>query len=192
MSQPNADAVARIAAEVQAKMDKTVTHLADQLRTIRTGRAAPALVDGIRVDYYGTSTPLNQIAQISVPEARQLMVKPFDASVLKEIEKAIQKSDLGLNPSSDGKVLRLSLPPLSQEQRKKLSAKVKEICESSRVALRNERRDGNKHADQAGKDGKLTDDQNKALHETIQTMLKAAEAKVDDLLKKKSHEIMEE
>lgn len=192
MSQPSTDVSAKIVADVQAKMEKTVNHLADQLRTIRTGRAAPALVDGIRVDYYGTSTPLNQIAQISVPEARQLMVKPFDASILKDIEKAIQKSDLGLNPSSDGKVLRLSLPPLSQEQRRKLSAKVKEICESSRIALRNERRDGNKHGDQAQKDGKLTDDLNKNLHEEIQNLLKTSEAKIDDLLKHKTHEIMED
>jgi ribosome recycling factor len=182
----------KILADFKMHLDKTVQHLVDQLRTIRTGRAAPALVDGIRVDYYGTSTPLNQIANISVPEPRQLLVKPYDASILKEVERAILKSDLGLTPASDGKLLRLTLPPLSEEQRKKLSAKVKDLTEQSRVALRNERRDANKHADQAGKDGKLTDDQNKHLHERIQNLLKDAEHRLDEVLKKKTHEILED
>jgi ribosome recycling factor len=182
----------KILADFKLHMDKTVQHLIDQLRTIRTGRAAPALVEGVRVDYYGTSTPLNQIANISVPEARQLLIKPYDASILKEIERAILKSDLGLTPASDGKVLRLTLPPLSEEQRRKLSAKVKDLTEQSRVALRNERRDANKHADQAMKDGKLSDDQNKLLHEKVQNAIKDAEHRLDDVLKKKTHEIMED
>lgn len=182
----------KILADFKLHMDKTVQHLIDQLRTIRTGRAAPALVEGVRVDYYGTSTPLNQIANISVPEARQLLIKPYDASILKEIERAILKSDLGLTPASDGKVLRLTLPPLSEEQRRKLSAKVKDLTEQSRVALRNERRDANKHADQAVKDGKLSDDQNKLLHEKVQNAIKDAEHRLDDVLKKKTHEIMED
>src|SRR5262245_54704624 len=102
--------------EFKDKTGKTTQHLPDQLRTIRTGRASPALVDTIKVEYYGTLTPLNQMAHISVPEPRQLMVKPFDATAIKEIERAIQKSDLGLNPASDGKVVRLTMPPLSEEQ----------------------------------------------------------------------------
>ncbi len=182
----------KILADFKLHMDKTVQHLIDQLRTIRTGRAAPALVEGVRVDYYGTSTPLNQIANISVPEARQLLIKPYDASILKEIERAILKSDLGLTPASDGKVLRLTLPPLSEEQRRKLSAKVKDLTEQSRVARRNGRRDANKHADQAVKDGKLSDDQNKLLHEKVQNAIKDAEHRLDDVLKKKTHEIMED
>ena len=177
--------------DLQERLEKTVGHLHDQLRSIRTGRAAPALLDGIRVDYYGTPTPLNQMAHISVPEPRQLLVKPFDATQMKEVERAIHKSDLGLTPSTDGKVLRLTLPPLSEEQRKKLSAKVKDLAEQARVALRNERRDANKHSDQANKDGKLTDDQNKQLHTRIQDALKTAETRIDELLKKKTHEIME-
>lgn len=182
----------RILTDANDRMEKSVTHLSDQLRTIRTGRAAPALLEGIRVDYYGSPTPLNQIAHISVPEPRQLLVKPFDASQLKEVERAILGSNLGLTPMSDGKTLRLLMPPLSEEQRKKLVAKIKELCEATRIALRNERRDANKATDAASKDGKLTDD-NKAVAQTqIQDALKKAEARVDELFKKKSVEIMED
>jgi ribosome recycling factor len=180
----------RILREFREKADKSVTHLVETLATIRTGRASPALVENIKVEYYGTPSPLNQIAHISVPEARQLTVKPFEASILKEIEKAILKSDLGLTPSSDGKLLRLTLPPLSEEQRKKLVAKVKELAETARVALRNTRRDANKHADQALKDHKTTEDVNRKLHDSIQELLKAAEKKVDGILEKKTKEIM--
>lgn len=180
--------------DLKDKTEKTVKHLRDQLASIRTGRASPALVDTLRVDYYGTPTPLNQLAHISVPEARQLMIKPFDASpdVIKEVEKAILKSSLGLNPQSDGKTLRLNMPPLSGEQRQKLVAKVKEIVENTRVALRNERRDANKHAEQMKKDGDLTEDQLKRTHDLIDKELKGIEAKLDDAFKVKSKEIMEE
>jgi ribosome recycling factor len=179
-------------AELKQKLDKTIQHLTDQLRTIRTGRAAPALVDTIKVDYYGTPTALNQLAHVSVPEPRQLMVKPFDVSAIKEIERAILKSDLGLTPSSDGKVLRLTLPPLSEEQRKKLVHKVKELAETARVALRNTRRDAKKHADQVERDAHVSEDVTRHLVDEIQKQLKAAETKVEELLKKKTDEIMEE
>lgn len=180
--------------ELHDKTEKTVKHLREQLGGIRTGRASPTLVDTIRVSYYDTPTPLNQIAHISVPEARQLMIKPFDSSppVMKEIERAIFKSDLGLTPQSDGKVLRLIMPPLSGEQREKLAHKVKDIVEQNRVALRNERRDANKHADQMKKDGKLTEDQCKNAHDAIDKALKEADAKMEELLKAKSKEILEE
>jgi ribosome recycling factor len=183
-----------ILTDLKERTDKTLKHLKDQLGSIRTGRASPTLVDTIRVDYYGTPTPLAQIAHISVPEPRQLMIKPFDGSppVVKEIERAILKSDLGLNPQSDGKVMRLIMPPLSGEQRQKLVHKVKDLVEQNRVALRNERRDANKIADQMKKDGKLTEDQCKKAHEAIDKELKAVEAKMDDALKAKSKEIMEE
>ncbi len=181
-----------ILGELESKIEKSVQHLTDQLRTIRTGRAAPALVETIKVDYYGTATPLQQLANISVPEPRQLVVKPFDVSALGEMEKAILKSDLGLTPSSDGKLLRLTLPPLSEEQRKKLVAQVKKLAEESRVALRNERRDANKHADQAKKDGKLSEDLNRDLHEAVQDVLKKGEARIDEILKSKTVEIMED
>jgi ribosome recycling factor len=179
---------------LKQRTEKTLKHLREQLGSIRTGRASPTLVDTIRVDYYGTSTPLNQIAHISVPEARQLLIKPFDASpqVVKDVEKAIQKSDLGLNPQSDGKQLRLTMPPLSGEQRQKLVAKVKHLVEDNRVALRNERRDANKLADQMKKDGKLTEDQCKKAHDAIDRELKGVEHKLEESLRAKSKEILEE
>lgn len=188
------DPTAQVLNDLKAKIEKTVKHVKDQLAGIRTGRASPALVDTVRVDYYGTPTPLQQMAHISVPEPRQLLIKPFDNNpqVIKEIERALLKSSLGLTPQADGKVLRLVLPPLSGEQRQKLVAKVKELVEQNRVALRNERRDANKHADQAKKDGTLTEDACKGLHEKVDQELKTAEHKLDDLLKGKSKEILEE
>jgi ribosome recycling factor len=188
------DPHAPILTDLKQKTDKTLKHLKDQLGGIRTGRASPTLVDTIRVEYYGTATPLNQVAHISVPEPRQLLIKPFDNSpqVMKDIERAIQKSDLGLNPQSDGKVLRLQLPPLSGEQRQKLVAKVKDLVEQNRVALRNERRDANKLADQLKKDGKMTEDQCKKAHEVIDRELKAVEQKLEEALRAKSKEILEE
>jgi ribosome recycling factor len=180
--------------DLKQKTEKTLKHLKEQLGSIRTGRASPTLVDTIRVDYYGTPTPLHQIAHISVPEPRQLMIKPFDGSpqVTTDIEKAIQKSDLGLNPQSDGKMLRLSMPPLSGEQRHKLVAKVKDLIEQNRVALRNERRDANKLADQMKKDGKLTEDLCKKAHDAIDKELKVVEAKLEESFRAKSKEILEE
>ncbi|MBM3978516.1 MAG: ribosome recycling factor [Planctomycetes bacterium] len=175
----------------KARLDKALSHLTEHLRSIRTGRASPALVDNVRVEYYGTQTPLNQVASISVPEPRQLLIKPFDATVLKEIVRAISKSDLGCSPQEDGKVVRLSLPPLSGDQRNKFAAKVKEMCEEARVSMRNVRRDANKVSDTLLKDHKLTEDENKRLHTKIQDLLKEYEAKVDDVQKKKTAEIME-
>ncbi len=179
-----------ITSDFDDKIQKSISHLADQFRTIRTGRAAPALIDSIRVEAYGVNTPMNQLAHISVPEPRQLLVKPFDMSLLGEIEKAILRSDIGLTPNSDGKLLRLSLPALSEEQRKKLCVRVKDLAEAGRVALRNSRRDANKHADQAKKDHEMSEDLNHDLHDKIQELLKAGEAKIDDLLAKKTKEIM--
>ena len=188
------DPTTQVLNELKQKIEKTAKHVKDQLAGIRTGRASPTLVDTIRVDYYGTPTALQQMAHISVPEPRQLMIKPFDqnSQVLKEIERAIQKSDLGLNPQSDGKVLRLTMPPLSGEQRQRLVAKVKDIVEQNRVALRNERRDANKHAEQSKKDGILTEDQLKGLQQKVDLEMKGAEQKMDELFKHKSKEIMED
>jgi len=185
---------ASILDDLRQKTDKTLKHLKEQLGSIRTGRASPTLVDTIRVEYYGTMTPLQQIAHVSVPEPRQLLIKPFDGSpqVVKDIERAIQKSDLGLNPHSDGKQLRLQMPPLSGEQRQKLVGKVKDLVEQNRVALRNERRDANKLADLMKKDGKLTEDQCKKAHEAVDKELKQVEHRLDEALKTKSKEILEE
>jgi len=173
------------------RMEKALTHMQDQLQGIRTSRATSALVDNIRVDYYGTPTPVSQLASVSIPEARQLVLKPFDASILEELGKAIQKSDLGITPESDGKVIRITMPPLSGDQRKKFAAKAKELCEEGRVALRNVRRDVNKHADAEQKKSELTEDENRKLHDEIQKLLKSYEDKVGERQEAKTKEIME-
>jgi ribosome recycling factor len=173
----------------RSRFEKALTHLRDQLKKIRTGRASTALVEGLRVDYYGTMTPISQMAQISIPEPRQILIKPFDASVLKELIKAVSQSDLGAAPQNDGKVVRITLPPLSGEQRQKFAAKVKEMCEEARVSLRNSRRDLNKHVDGLYKDGGLTEDEHKKLQTQVQDLLKEYEKKVDETQKAKVTEI---
>jgi ribosome recycling factor len=173
------------------KMEKAVAHLIAEFNHIRTGRATPGLVDGVRVDYYGAPTPLKQLATISVPEARLIVIKPFDPGSIKEIEKAIQKSELGVTPASDGKLVRLNLPPLSEEQRKKLAARCKEMAEAARVSIRNIRRDANKAGDVAAADGALTEDEGAKLKEEIQALTKKHEGGVDDALGRKTKEIME-
>jgi len=181
----------KIIEETHDAFEKALQHLQDILRSVRTGRASSAIVDNIRVDYYGTQTPINQLAAVSVPEPRQIVIKPFDASVLDEISKAIMKSDLGINPQSDGKVLRLSMPALSGDQRKKYASKVKDMVEDTRVAMRNGRREMNKKADAALKDSTVTEDENRKLHERIQESLKEYEKKLDGILEHKTAEIME-
>ena len=181
----------KVMKDTKERMDKALKHTHDQLRNIRTSRASSGLVENIRVDYYGSPTPLSLIAQISVPEPRQLVIKPFDASAIEEIGKAILKSDLGISPENDGKVVRLTMPPLSGDQRKKYAAKAKEIAEEGRVALRNVRRDANKEGDALQKGGDLTEDDNRGLHEEIQKLLKDYEGKVGEIQDKKTEEIME-
>jgi ribosome recycling factor len=172
-------------------MEKAAAHTSDMLKSIRTSRASSALVEHIRVEYYGAPTPISQLAQISIPEARQLVIKPFDVSAVKEIEKAILKSDLGISPDSDGKVIRLTMPPLSGDQRKKYAAKAKEMCEEGRVALRNVRRDANKEADALAKKGDITEDDNRGLHTEIQELLQDFEKNVNEIQDRKTTEIME-
>ncbi len=173
------------------RMEKALSHTQDQLRNIRTSRASSGLVENIRVEYYGSPTPLNQLAQISIPEPRQIVIKPFDASVIDDIAKAIMKSDLGISPENDGKVVRLNMPPLSGDQRKKYAARAKELGEEGRVAMRNIRRDANKEADALAKKSELTEDDNRALHEEIQEMLKELEGRVSEITDKKITEILE-
>jgi ribosome recycling factor len=176
--------------ETAEKMGKCVEHFAHEMRGVRSGRASPGLVEGIRVSYYGTQTPLGQMAQISVPEPRQLVIKPFDATQIQEVSKAIQASGLGINPSVDGKIIRLIMPPLSEEQRKKLVALVKEKAEASKVSIRAVRRDSNKHGDEGLKDRTLTEDDLKKLKDEVQEQTKDHEKKVDEFLKKKIDELM--
>lgn len=181
----------KIVAETNAALEKALHHVQDLLRAVRTGRASTALVENIRVDYYGSPTPINQLASLSVPEPRQIVIKPFDASVLTEISKAILKSELGITPQSDGKMLRLQMPPLSGEQRLKYAAKVKEMCEEGRVAMRNVRRDANKQADAESKGGGLTEDEHKKTLERVQDALKEFEKKLDVVQAAKVKEITE-
>ncbi len=178
--------------DAKDRMEKALGHTKDMLKNIRTSRASSALVEHVRVDYYGTPTPLSQIAQITVPEARTLAIKPFDAGVIKEIERALMKSDLGISPESDGKIIRLTMPPLSGDQRKKYAAKAKDFGEEGRVSLRNIRRDANKEADALQKKSEITEDDNRDLQDEIQKMLKEYEGKVAEAQDKKSKEILED
>ncbi|MEQ8768804.1 MAG: ribosome recycling factor [Planctomycetota bacterium] len=179
-----------ILSETKSKMDAAVEYLQEAFRAVRSGRATTGLVENIRVDYYGNPTPISQMANISVPEPRQIVVKPFDQSIVKEVEKAILKSDLGLTPQSDGKIIRLTVPMLSEEQRKKQVGKVKEEAENTRVALRNIRRDINKQAESLQKDSVLTEDDLHKVRDEIQDCLKSHEKTVDDIVSKKTNEIM--
>ena len=177
--------------DAEENMEKAIEHLRHEMRGVRTGRASPALVENIRADYYGTPTELRSMASISVPEATQLLIKPFDAGSLKYIEKAINDAKLPLTARNDGKTLRLILPAMSQETRKKMVAQVKGFSETAKIGIRNARRDANKLADTEQKGGILTEDQLTKLKEDIQELTKSYEGKVDDLIAKKEKEIME-
>lgn len=182
----------KIITETGERMAKAVEHLVDQLKGLRTGRATPGLVENIKVEYYGSMMPLNQISSISTPDPRSIVVKPFDVSAIKNIEKAIQVSDIGINPSSDGKMIRLQVPMFSQEQREKLTSRVKDITEATRVALRNIRREHIKQAEQGKKDSVITEDDLKSLKDEIQDILKKHEEQADKIFKTKCSDIMDE
>ena len=178
--------------DTEERMEKAVNVFRDELRGLRTGRATPALVDSLRVEYYGSPTPLKQMAQISCPEPSQIVIRPFDGSVLKEIEKAIRSSDLGMSPNNDGKMIRLTVPPMSGEQRQKMVKRIKESAEACRVSCRNVRRDGNKHFDGAEKAGEMTEDERDKGKEDVQALLKQYEDKINDMADKKTKEITEQ
>jgi ribosome recycling factor len=177
--------------DCEEHMEKAIEHLRHELRTIRTGRASPAQVEHLMVEYYGTPTPLKNIAQISVPEAMQLLIKPFSPGDMKAIERAVQDSKLNMTPRSDGKTLRLILPPMSQETRIKMAAQCKAIAETAKVSIRNARRDANKLVETEEKGGLLTEDESKKGKEEIQELTKTYEGKVDDLVEHKRKEVME-
>ena len=179
--------------EAEETMDKSVDYLKGELRGIRTGRASTALVEYVKVDYYGSATDLKSLAAISVPEATQILIQPFDPGSVGEIKKAIEKADLGVTPQVDGKVIRVSIPPLSGERRKQLAGQAKKMGEEAKVACRNTRRDANKHADQIAKDKSqnLSEDEIKTLKEEIQELLKKKEAQIDEMVEKKAKEISE-
>jgi ribosome recycling factor len=175
----------------EERMEKAVDVFKHSLAGIRTGRANPGLVDSLRVEVYGAATPMKSVAQVGAPEPTQIVIRPFDPSTIKDIEKAIRASDLGLNPQNDGRVIRINIPPLSTDVRRKLVARIKDLGEEARVAIRNVRRDGNKAADQEQKDKTLTEDDRDALKDEIQELTKKYEAKVADLAKAKEAEVME-
>jgi ribosome recycling factor len=176
--------------DVDARMAAAIDTLARELAAVRTGRASAALLEGIRVDYYGTPTPVAQMASVTVPDARTLMVQPWDATQLKAIEKAIIASDLGLTPSNDGKAIRLTLPTPTEERRKQLAKSVGKIAEDSRVAIRNLRREANEKLKALAKDKQVSEDEERRGHDQIQKTTDKYIAKVDELLKKKEQEIL--
>ena len=175
----------------EEKMKKAVKALEDEFKTIRTGRASAALFDNIRVDYYDQKVPLNQVATISVPEARLVIIQPWDRSVLSEIEKAIQKSELSVNPNNDGKVIRISIPPLTEERRKELVKVAKNIAEKSRITVRNIRREVNDELKKMQKDSEISEDASKRGMDEIQKLTDTYIDQVNTILEHKEKEIME-
>ncbi len=170
-------------------IQKAVTHLRESYRSIRTGRATPGLVDGLQVEVWGSTCPLKQVANIAVPEARQIVIKPFDPSTIGDIEKAIQKSELGINPSSDGKVIRLEVPALTEERRKQLVRQVKDMADQAKVSINNARREANREADAATKAGMSEDDRDRLKGE-IDQLKDKGQKEMEELFQKKSDEIM--
>lgn len=177
-------------AAYEAKMDKTIDVLVEDYATIRAGRANPHILDKIKVPYYGMDTPLQQVGNISVPEARMLMIQPYDASILGEIEKAIMISDLGLNPTNDGKCIRITFPELTEERRKDLAKDIKKKGENAKVAIRNVRRDANDFLKKQNKDGEISDDELKQNEDAVQKMTDKYVALVDKQVESKTQEIM--
>ena len=176
--------------DAEERMEKAVRVFGDGLRVIRTGTASSGLVEGIKVDYYGSPTPLRQIAQIAIPDPQLIVIKPFDPSCLGDIEKAIQTSDIGIHPQSDGKVIRLTVPGLSQERREQMVARIRQMAEEARVAVRNIRRDANRHLDREQKDSAISEDDCRRAKDDVQELTDQYEGKVDELLEKKTEDIM--
>jgi ribosome recycling factor len=177
--------------DAETKMAKSAEHFAAELSTIRTGRANPALIDKVMVPYYGTPTPLNQLAQISAPEARLLVVQVYDKSQIGAIEKALRSGDQGLNPASDGQVIRVPIPPLTEERRREFVKLVRQKAEEARVAIRNVRRDEIHRVDQMQKQGEVTEDDSKRAHARLQKITESQIEKVDALAGRKESEVME-
>lgn len=176
--------------KLQQQMDKTIEALKHEFATIRAGRANAQMLDKIRVDYYGTPTPINQVGAISVPEPRTLMINPWDKSAMKEIEKAIRNSDLGFNPTNDGEVIRISVPALTEERRKELVKQAKKVAEEYKVRLRNERRDANDKLKKLEKEGEITEDELKKAQDSVQKMTDKYTKEIESLLDAKEKDIL--
>ena len=179
-----------MAENTEERMEKTIASLKDSLNAIRTGRANAAIFDKVRVDYYGTKSPLNQVATIQIPEARSVIIQPFDKSLISEIEKAIQVADLGFNPSNDGKVIRITIPALTADRRKELVKQAKTIAENSRTAIRNIRRDGNDDLKKQQKDGTLTEDGLKTETDKLQKLTDKFIDEINKIYDAKEKEIL--
>lgn len=177
--------------DCEDRMEKAIEILRKNLAGIRTGRAHPGLVDSLRVEVYGSPTPIKQIASVGAPEPNQIVIRPYDPATIKDIEKSIVASDLGFNPQNDGRLIRINIPALSTDVRKKMVSRIKELAEEAKVAIRNVRRDGNKAADQAEKDKQLSEDNCAGLKEEIQELTKKFEDKVTELAKARETEVME-
>lgn len=172
------------------KMEKAINAYSERLAEVRAGRANPAILNKVKIDYYGTPTPVSQVAGISVPEARLIVIQPWDASVLKEIEKAILAADIGINPNNDGKVIRLAFPELNEERRKEIAKDIKKMAEEAKVVIRNARRDGIDEAKSKQKDGEITEDELKQAENEIQKMTDKSIEEIDSILDKKEKEVM--
>jgi len=177
--------------DTEERMEKAANVFSESLRAVRSGRAGAGLVEYIRVNYYGSQTPLRQIASIATPDPNLLVIRPYDPSALKDIERAIQQSELGINPQNDGKLIRLVMPTLSEERRRQLVAQVKDMAEDARVAIRNIRRDANKSLDKEQKNSEISEDDSKRAKDDVQELTHEYEAKVNEQLEKKSAEIMQ-
>lgn len=180
----------RIVEGHKKSMEKTLEHLNSELRGVRTGRASVGLVDNLSVEYYGTPTPLKQLATVAVPEPASLVIKPFDPTCLKDIEKAIKNSDLSLAPIANGKIIRLNIPPLSEERRKQIIHQVKQVGERSKVSIRNIRRDANKHLEDEQKKKLISEDDRDKGKKDIDNLTKEFTEKIDTIIKSKSEDIM--
>lgn len=176
--------------ELEERMNKTISVLEENLAEVRAGRANPAILNKIKIDYYGVPTPINQVAGISVPEARMIMIQPWDASILKEIEKEILKSDIGINPNNDGKVIRLVFPELNEERRKELVKEIKKMGEESKIALRAIRRDGIDEAKAMEKESLISEDERRKAEEDIQKLTDKKTEEIDSKIAAKEKEIM--
>jgi ribosome recycling factor len=180
-----------LAADLKRRMDQAVTGFQSSLAAIRTGRASVHMLDQIKVDYYGTPTPISQMAQVSAPEAQLILISPWDPTVLKEIEKAIQGSDLGFNPMSDGKVIRVPVPPMTEERRRDVVKHLNKVLEEHRTAVRNVRRDGNDALKKLAKDKKISEDEEKRALEEVQKMTDEEIRRMEELSRRKEADVMQ-
>ncbi|MCX7930777.1 MAG: ribosome recycling factor [Chlorobi bacterium] len=178
--------------ETQQRMSKAVEHLQHQLARVRTGRASVALLDGVRVNYYGTPTPLQQVGSISIPEPRLIVIQPWERSMLAEIEKAIKASDLGLNPTNDGAVIRIPIPPLTEERRREIVKGCRKMAEEAKVAVRQVRRDALEHLKKAEKEEGFSEDERRRAEEEVQRNTDRFIKEIDQIIERKEHEIMNE